>query len=218
MYFYQDRQDAGSELAQLLMSADIKDPLMLALLPGGVPVASVISHETGLPFDVIVTRKVGHPASKELVIGAMTEDERAFITEEINYADPRILEAINEERQELRKKIALFRQGRQLPDVARRNVILVDDGLSDGVSALTAAKFLKERGALKVVLAVPVATAQNQSVLTRFIDSIICPHELREPGPVYDFYQDFSEVSDKDIVELLGRGGAGGSEEYSLAP
>lgn len=205
MYLYQDRHDAGSDLAQLIMENRIENPLIFALASGGVPVASVISHEMGRTFEVLVTRKITYPSISDYCIGAMTEDERAFLTEEINYADPRILEVINEERQELRSKIALYRGDEKLPSMRGRNIILIDDGLSDGIAALAAARYLKEEGARKVVLAVPVAPLREDPVLRRYIDLVLSPHRvplMTSPG---QWYQDFRQVTDRDVLKLLGR-------------
>ncbi|HXH74867.1 MAG TPA: phosphoribosyltransferase family protein [Bacteriovoracaceae bacterium] len=205
MYLYQDRQDAGSELAQMIISADIKDPLMFAIPRGGVPVASVISHELGIPFDVLVTREVGYPGMGRVSIGAMAEDERPVITNDINFADPRILQVINEEKTELRRRIAFYRQGQDLPEFTDRNVILVDDGLTDGISAIAAAKFLKEKGARSVFLAVPVAPNQDPDIIKRYIDEVICPHRVEKVSSVGKWFQDFGEVTDLQVLELLGR-------------
>jgi putative phosphoribosyl transferase len=196
MYLYQDRQDAGSELAHLISNAEIKDPLLFALSAGGVLVACVMSHEIGIPFQILVTEKIG-------AIGAMTEDGHAFLVKEMNYADPRILEVIKDQRQELRRRVSLYREGQHLPDVNQRNVIIVDDGLADEASTLAAAKFLKNRGASKVILAVPVAPRYPEIDLKRFIDDIICPHYSEGLHTVGEWYQDYSDVTDKQVVELL---------------
>lgn len=205
MFLYRDRQDAGSDLAQLIMMAEIRDPLLLAIPRGGVPVASVISQELGHPFDVLITRKISYPGKKNFIIGAMSEDERAFVTEDINYADPRILEVINEERHELRREVALYRWGRALVEFKGRNVILIDDSLSDGISVLAASRYLKENAASKVVLAVPVAPLYEGPALKRYLDQVLCPHRVPLVGAPGQWYQEFSALSDQDILELLGR-------------
>lgn len=205
MFLYRDRQDAGSDLAQLIMMAEIYDPLLLAIPRGGVPVASVISRELAYPFDVLIIRKIFYPGKKKFIIGAMTEDERAFITEDINYADPRILEVINEERHELQREVALYRWGRGLVEFKGRNVILIDDSLSDGISVLAASRYLKQKAASKVVLAVPVAPLNEGPVLKRYLDQVLCPHRVPLVAPAGQWYQEFSALSDQDVLEFLGR-------------
>jgi putative phosphoribosyl transferase len=205
MFLFQDRQDAGRELAQLLRIENIKAPLLLALPKGGVAVAHEISDELGIPFDVLVTREVGYPGHEDIGIGAISENERAFITDEVNLADPRMLELINEERSEIRRIVALYRQGNELPIVAGRNIVLVDDGMTDGVLALAAAKFLKEQGAEKVMLAVPIAPIEEADYLWKYIDNIICPHRVLNLVSVGEYFNEFNELTDGQVLELLGR-------------
>lgn len=207
MFIYQDRQDAGSELAQLISQKQIHEPVLLALPRGGVPVASVISHELGLPFEVLVTRRVEYPGQGHYEIGAIAEDDKALLMEDINYADPRILEAIREERDELHRRVSLYRQGQNLPDLNGKDVILVDDGLTDEEGeALVAAKFARNHGARRVFLAVPVAPQSvKDTVLSQYVDEVLCPHWEEDIETVGEFFQDFSDVTDRQVLELLGR-------------
>ncbi len=205
MRLYHDRTEAGRDLAQRLMAHKIIDPMLFALLRGGVPVASMISRMMGLSFEVLITRQISYPGHPEWALGVMTEDGNPLLTKEINYADPRILEVINYERQEQKRMRELYRQGGAVPKVEGRNVVLIDDGLETSDTALSAGKFLKEHGSKTVTLAVAVAPFYEGELLARYIDRIVCPHHIQGLKSIRECFQEFRNVSDHEVLGLLGR-------------
>src|SRR5699024_10079859 len=156
---FRDRVDAGRQLAETLASEAFADPVILALPRGGVPVAAEVAHHLGQPFDVLVVRKVGAPRNPEFGIGAVAEGG-------IRFSDPLTLRQLGldmadfearaeDEEVELARRVDRYRQGRPLPDLTDRDVVLVDDGLATGVTATAALLAARRLGARRVVLAVP---------------------------------------------------------------
>jgi putative phosphoribosyl transferase len=208
--YFLDRYDAGRRLAEALSSyAGQPDLLILALPRGGVPVAYEMARALHAPLDVFLVRKLGFPGHPELAMGAIATGgvrilDRQLIrmcgvpAEEIE----RVTEA---ERREMERRERLYRDGRPPPDVSGRTVILVDDGLATGSSMRAAVEALREEGAKKIVVAVPVAARDTCAAMKDEVDEIVC---ARTPEPfraVGIWYADFSETTDDEVRELLSR-------------
>lgn len=203
MNLYANRLEAGETLAERLQKMRLTHPLILALPRGGVPVASVISERLKIPFDVIVVRKIGYPGHPETGIGAIAEDEKTLMVGPFHHSDPRLLDVILEEKSEVRRRIQMYRGGRALPILSGKEIILVDDGMATGVTAIAAAKFLKEHGATKIILAIPVAPPTDDKYLSKYVDEVICPHRPINFSSVGAWYDDFEEVSDEEVNDYL---------------
>ncbi len=203
MNLYANRTQAGEKLVELLQKKTFTRPLMLALPRGGVPVASVISEKLKIPFDVLVVRKIGYPGHPETGIGAIAEDEKTLMVGPFHHSDPRLLDVILEEKSEVRRRIDIYRGGRALPVLANKEIILVDDGMATGVTAIAAAKFLKEHGVDKIFLAIPVAPPTDDKYLSKYVDEVICPHRPINFSSVGAWYDDFEEVSDEEVSDYL---------------
>lgn len=204
---FRDRTEAGARLARELARFAPERPLVLALPRGGVPVAAPIAKALGAPLDVIVARKLGAPHDEELGIGAVAPGG-------VRVLDARLIEALGvtpaqiervgakEEREVVRRLVA-YRGVPAPPDARGRFVILVDDGLATGVTARAALRSLRQGGASRVVLAVPVGAADTVDALAREADEVVCletPENFRAVGVWYD---DFRATSDDEVVSLL---------------
>jgi predicted phosphoribosyltransferase len=207
---FRDRHSAGSELASHLQRfANQPDALVLALPRGGVPVAFEVARRLALPLDVFVVRKLGVPGQEELAMGALASGGvRVLNPEVVRYLripDEEIDRVAAHEQVELERRERLYRNGRSAPLVQGRTVILVDDGLATGSTMRSAARALKLEGAGKVVVAVPVASAQTCARLRSEVDEVICP---ATPEPFYavgQWYEDFSQTTDEQVRDLLAR-------------
>ena len=205
---FRDRRDAGGQLATRLQTEDLDDPVVLALPRGGVPVAFEIAGTIGAPLDVLVVRKVGAPNHAEFGIGAIAEggitvrDEAAMRM--VGASEQRFEEIADRERAELARRVQLYRGDRLLPDPAGHDVVLVDDGLATGVSAEAAIVAMRAREARRVVLAVPVSAADTAIRLAEHAE-VICLVTPMRFSAVGEWYDDFGQTSDNEVLDLLAR-------------
>lgn len=211
---FKNREEAGRLLAEKLaepspQGASLREdnPLVLALPRGGVPVAYEIAKRLGLAMEVLVVRKIGAPTHPEYGIGAMIEGGYAWV-------DPRaaaragatpeqIDEIVARERQEIEARVQKYRDGRPLPPLRGRTVILVDDGLATGVTARVAARFVEGQGAKRVILAVPVCAQSSADVLRAEVERLVCLSEPEFFHSVGLHFEDFEPVPDDEVRRLL---------------
>ncbi|WP_322985186.1 phosphoribosyltransferase family protein [Streptomyces sp. S584] len=210
---FTDRTDAGRQLAEALRHLERRDPVVLGLPRGGVPVAYEVARALGAPLDVIVVRKLGVPYRPELGFGAIGEGGARVISDEIvRHAGVREkdLEAVERaEEAELLRRAQTYREGRPRLPLEGRTVVVVDDGVATGATARAACQVVRAQGASHVVLAVPVASPDVAARLREDVDEVVClstPHLLSAVG---EWYRDFSQTSDEEVVSLLARPSTG---------
>ncbi|MGZ5280193.1 MAG: phosphoribosyltransferase family protein [Pseudobdellovibrionaceae bacterium] len=209
---FQDRIQAGHLLADRLKARLDQDPqntVILALPRGGLPVAYEISKALSLPLDVLIVRKIGHPLQPEYGIGAIAEGgsywidpDAVQVTEALR---PDIQKTIQHEIKEIERRVEQYRTGHRPLSLTGKTVILVDDGLATGVTARVAAKAAYANGAKKVILAVPVCSDRTAKALKNEIDDVVCLSAPPFFMSVGQFYQDFTQVSDKEVMKILAR-------------
>jgi putative phosphoribosyl transferase len=204
---FRDRRDAGRQLAEALEWLRPEHPVVLGLPRGGVPVAAEVAKALGAPLDVIIVRKLGVPQQPELAMGAIGEADVRVVNADVVRAvgaTASVLEHVEaRERVELEARAARYRSGRPRVDVSGRTVILVDDGIATGSTARAAIAVARAQGASSVVLAVPVAPPRTCAELAAVADHVVC---LEQPEPfmaVGQFYRDFSQTTDAEVVEAL---------------
>jgi putative phosphoribosyl transferase len=205
---YVDRQEAGRELARALAAYQKADnTIVLALPRGGVPVGYEVAQALGLPFDILLVRKLGVPGHEELAMGAIASGGVRFMNQDVLASldlPPEMIESVAaREQQELERRAQEYRAHKPPPIVRDRTVILVDDGLATGASMHAAARAMYLQGARHVVVAVPVAAATTCQELARVVDEMIC---LLTPEPFYAvglWYDNFQQISDDEVRELL---------------
>ena len=213
---FPDRSSAGLQLAEVLGGyAGRDDAVVLALPRGGVPVAAQVARRLGLDLDVLVTAKMGAPGQEELALGAVGPGGVSVANDELRKAlrlPARALDALADEaRAEVERREREYR-GAQAPPprVEGRTAILVDDGLATGASMRAAVAAVRRMGAARVVVAVPVGARDSCDALRREADEVHClavPSLLRAVGEHYD---DFEQVSDEEVRQLLCHDGDGG--------
>ena len=204
---FTDRRAAGRELAERLTELDLDRPVVVALPRGGVPVAYEVARALGAPLEIALVRKLGAPGRPELGIGALAEDGTAVLDRDtvatLGIAPEQIDAVVERETAELERRRQLYRGDRPAIAVTGREVVLVDDGIATGVSTLAAIRMLRARGATRVVTAVPVCPA---IALARLHDRLGELVHLISPlrfGGVGAWYDDFSQTTDAEVVELL---------------
>ena len=202
-----DRYDAGRRLAARLLHLAPERPLVIALPRGGVPVAAEVAHALKAPLDILAVRKLGAPGNPEFAVGAIAEDGSAVLDPELVRRvgmTKEILDAtVEREAKELRRRVERYRDGRAPLDVRGRTVVVVDDGLATGLTDLAAVRALRNRGAARIVVAVPVGARESVGLVGREADEVVChtiPPTLLGVGR---WYRDFSPVSDDEVIGIL---------------
>ncbi|MEC4015377.1 phosphoribosyltransferase family protein [Streptomyces sp. H27-D2] len=209
---FTDRADAGQRLAEALQHVERENPVVLGLPRGGVPVAFQVARALGAPLDVIVVRKLGVPYHRELGFGAIGEGGVRIISDDIvrrsQVKDEDLAAVEHAEEAELVRQARRFRDDRPRVVLEGRTAILVDDGVATGATAAAACEVVRAQGAARVVLAVPVAPADAVARLRTEADEVVC---LSTPGAfsaVGEWYRDFSQTPDEEVVSLLARAAA----------
>jgi len=204
---FADRRDAGRRLAEQLLPLAEEDPIVVALPRGGVPVADEVARALGAPLEILAVRKLGAPHNPEYGIGAIAEDgTRVFDPEALAVLgiDNRVLaEIVARESEELRRRVVAYRGDRPPLDLEGRTVIVVDDGVATGVTDTAALRSIGRHGPRRLVLAVPVAAPESVSRLRQEADDVVC---LMAPALLYgvgQWYRDFSQVSDDEVIAAL---------------
>ncbi|SMC08748.1 phosphoribosyltransferase [Nitratiruptor tergarcus] len=203
---FSDRFEAGELLAKELQEYR-EDPntVVIALPRGGVPVAYVIAKQLDLPLDIFFVKKIPSPYNPEAAIGAISENGEEFVNERavimLNVARHYIDEQEAQILEKIRQKRALYNKPRI--DIKGKRVILVDDGVATGASMYLAAKALKNEGAKEVVIAVPVAPPDSIALLKEAADKVIVLDAPADFMAVGQFYRDFHQLSDDEVMELL---------------
>jgi putative phosphoribosyl transferase len=207
-----DRGDAGRQLGRRLQHLRAEDVVVLGLPRGGVPVAAEVASALGATLDVIMVRKLGAPQEPELAMGAIGEgDVRVLMSEKMRRAgvtDDEMASVERRERVELERRARLFRGERTQISMVGRTAVVVDDGIATGSTARAACQVARAQGAARVVLAVPVAPFDWTLRLHDVADELIAlatPRLLRAVG---EWYIDFSQSSDQEVVACLRSAGA----------
>ncbi|WP_445525061.1 phosphoribosyltransferase family protein [Streptomyces cyslabdanicus] len=206
---FTDRLDAGRRLADRLEGLAGRDVVVLGLPRGGVPVAEVVADALGAPLDVCLVRKLGVPSHPELGMGAIGEDGVRVLGEDVlreARVTPGELARVEErERGELDRRAARYRGERPPVGVAGRTVVVVDDGVATGSTARAACRTVRARGAARTVLAVPVAPPDWTHRLAGEADELVCLATPPDFFAVGQFYADFAQLDDEDVVACLRR-------------
>lgn len=206
---YENRVDAGRQLAGHLERFRGQNAVVLGLARGGVPVAAEIARALELPLDVLIVRKLGVPFHPEVAMGAIAEGGVRVLDEQlvasIGTSAAQVAEVEDRERRTLEARTTRLRQGRTPLELTGRIAIIVDDGVATGATARAACQLARRLGAARVVLAVPVGPADT---LGRFpeADEVVCPAMLDLFWAVGSHYRDFSQSTDEEVSALLEAG------------
>lgn len=212
---FQDRRDAGKQLADSLVHyRENPEALVLALPRGGVPVAYEVARGLHVPLDVFVVRKLGAPGHEELAMGAIASGGvqvlNRDVVRELGISELEIEAAAVREAIELERRERDYRGGRLPLEVQGRTAILIDDGLATGATMRAAVVALRRRDARKIVAAVPVAAPRTLAQMERYVDEMVCLAAPQEFDAVGEWYEDFSQTSDTEVRHLLEKRNRGG--------
>ncbi len=204
---YATRAEAGRELAASLTHLRDAQPLVLGLPRGGVPVAAEVARALGGDLDVIVVRKLGLPWQPELAMGAIGEEHvrvlNADVIAQSRVAESALADVEVSERRELDRRVRLLRGDRPAVPVAGRLVVIVDDGMATGATAVVACRVARARGADRVVVAMPVSSDEAVTRVEDEADEVVCPLVPRWLGGVGGAYRDFHQLTDAEVRSAL---------------
>jgi predicted phosphoribosyltransferase len=204
---FQDREEAGKMLALKLTEYSNKDTIVLAIPRGGVVIGYQVANELKAPLDIIVPRKIGAPYNSELAIGAVAEDGSLSLDESavmyMNISKSYIEEESRRQITEIRRRLKLYRGETPYPMLQDHVIIIVDDGIATGLTVKAAIASIRKKKPKSVVVAVPVAPRSTVKELEKEADRVIC---LSTPEFFYaigQFYVDFSQTTDGEVIRLL---------------
>jgi putative phosphoribosyl transferase len=206
-----DRSDAGRRLAQALLTYRGQQPVILALLRGGVPVAAEVAAAFDAPLDLVLVRKIGVPMQPELAMGAVVDGGVPIVVRNddvivLTGVDEAEFEAVRDrELAEIERRRRLYLGNRAPVDVAGRVAIVIDDGVATGATTRAALRATRIRGPRKLVLAVPVAPTETLIGLQDEADDVICLEDHRSFGAIGFYYTDFRQLSDQEVKDIVAR-------------
>ena len=182
---------------------------MLALPRGGVATAYEIAHNLSAPLDIVIVRKIGFPGQPELGIGAVSETGAVVLNESIisTYGVPKdyIEREIARQKEEISRRVKLYRKGKSLPNLEDKTIILVDDGVATGATIKAAISTLRKEKIRKLIAALPVAPPGMAGELKQMVDTFICIETPFDFMAVGAYYNDFTQVSDEEVIDFLER-------------
>jgi predicted phosphoribosyltransferase len=206
---FADRVEAGQQLAHALERFRGPDVVVLGLPRGGVPVARQIADVLGAPLDVVLVRKLGAPSHHELAMGAIGEGGVRVVSRDIvrsvGATDDDVAEVEMVERAELERRARRFRGNRVRADLTGKTAVVVDDGIATGATARAACEVVQALGATRIVLATPVAPPGLEHRLADVADEFVCLDQPRHVAAVGQFYRDFDQTSDAQVIAALSR-------------
>ncbi len=220
---FADRTEAGRKLAMRLAHLKEKDPVVLALVRGGLPVAFEVAKALAAPLDIVLVRKIGAPDRPELAAGAVVDGPspeivvNADIVAALGIPDNYSKREAQRELGEIERRRKLYLGDRPRAAIAGKTAIVVDDGIATGATTRAALHALRRQKPARLVLAVPVAPAETIEELRAEADEFVC---LSTPEPFWAigaFYRDFSQVGDDEVIGLLRRAGPAASAKYTAA-
>ncbi|MFQ5823157.1 MAG: phosphoribosyltransferase [bacterium] len=204
---FENRQEAGKLIAKKLIHLKENNPIILGLPRGGVIVAHEIAQAIGSNLDVIVARKLGAPDNPELAIGAVTENGRVQLNQDIieslDLSEEYIEKETQKQLEEIKQRVQVYRKVRARVPLEGQVVVITDDGVATGATVKAAILSVRTENPEKLVLAVPVGAEDTLEELERIVDELVY---LKKPpliGGVGQFYRDFSQIEDMVVVSIL---------------
>ncbi len=211
---FENRRDAGERLGKELLYLRERDPVVLALPRGGVPIGVEVARALSAPLDLLLVRKIGAPGQPELAVGAVVDGEQMDfvvnddVLEALGLSVDFVRQHAMQEVAEIERRHREYLGGRERVEVRGRSVVVVDDGIATGATMRAALRGVRRRDPAHLFLAVPVAPAETVDALETEVDGIVCLDMPQPFGAIGRFYADFRQLSDSDVRALLDQADA----------
>lgn len=204
---FEDRQDAGRQLASKLKTYKNKQLIVLALPRGGVPVGFEIARTLAVPLDVLIVRKIGSPANPEFGIGAVAEGGVRVldwtVIKQLGISENELDGIIKREEEELKRRVKIYRNDKPLPLFKNKTVIIVDDGLATGVTARAGIIAVKKQKPKQIIFVSPVCARDAARKIKHLVKKIICVLVPVSLSAIGSWYRNFEQITDEKVIELL---------------
>lgn len=204
---FKDRVEAGIMLAEALKGHAGHSPMILAIPRGGITVAHEVYKRLGGTLDIVVPRKISAEQDPELALGAVAEDGSRYLDRNVvsmlGASEEYIERKAAEQMAEISRRMKKYREGLGPRVIKGRYVIVVDDGIATGYTAMAALKFVRKQSPKRLVLAVPVAPAEVLEALRKEADEVVCLYSPEVFFAIGSFYQDFDQVQDGEVIRIL---------------
>ncbi len=205
---FRDRIDAGRQLAKVLKTyREQNDGIILALPRGGVVVGAEVARVLELPLDIVVPRKIGAPGNEEFAIGAIAETGEGIFNDAaiatFGISKEYIAKTVTKERAEAERRMRVYRGNRPPLDLKGKIALLVDDGVATGLTMKAAIASARKRDATRIVVAVPVGAPDSIDALKKIVDTVVCLHVPEFFSAVGQFYEEFAQTTDEEVIEKL---------------
>ena len=204
---YENRREAAKILLEMLKKDRYKNGIVLGVPRGGIVLAKVIAEGLQLPFDIIITRKIGMPNNPEAAIGSVTQNKKMILNHDmmqrLELTEEDVKDNIEKASKEVEVCLKKYRGDRPLPNLEKKEVIICDDGIATGYTIKAAVESIKPENPKKIILAVPVAPPNVIKELKKYVDKIVCPLTPDFFVAVSQFYRGFAQVEDEEVIKLL---------------
>jgi hypothetical protein len=209
---FRNRDAAAHEVAQLLKRRELYDPVVLGIPRGGVIIGAMLAEELGADLDVVLSRKLGAPGNPELAIGAMGEDGQVYLephaADLLGPLDAYLDQEREHQMNEIARRRALLRPVCPEAPLSGRSVIVTDDGIATGSTMIAALRVARPRKPRELIVAVPVASPDRLEEVRCCCDEVVCPLTPAFFWGIGQFYQDFRQIEDEEVIAILRRFGA----------
>jgi putative phosphoribosyl transferase len=204
---FANRTEAGQLLADELLAYRDENPIVLAIPRGGVPVGYEVASKLHCDFDIVIARKLGYPRQPEAAIGAIAEDKSLYLNPNTQQIISRDLlqDLIDQEQEEISRRITRYRNDAALPSLTDRTIILVDDGAATGATLFAVIAMCQKQKPRRLIVALPVSSTTVQHKLERMVDVAIILTVPRNYYAVSQAYEEFQNMSDREIVRLMNK-------------